>query len=380
VSAPIRVWLNRTYAENIFFIDLLRAAPRPVEVHATHVDPDSPVLAAADFGSLEPDGLSPEAYVEFALEYCARHRIDVFLPRLGQLAISLRRRDFEAIGTALVCPPAPAVAVFESKVDGYAAMDAIGLPTPPWHHVRNAGELLAAVAEIEADGGQPCLKPASGAGGEGFRVITREPFSLRQLIGFPDARVQLDQLTEALEASRTPVDLLVMPYLEGPEVSVDCLGAPDGRLLAAVGRTKHRRRRGFTTDPRYLEPTQLLIESFGMAYLSNVQFRHHRGVPVLLDINTRPSGGLHQLRLCGLNLPWAAVQLALGETPCLPMAPEISPDLLGSDYTLVSAVQAVLPRPVPAARDRAAAAGLAATGATTGAAEALETLGAASLV
>ncbi|GAA5003074.1 hypothetical protein GCM10025734_40170 [Kitasatospora paranensis] len=59
MSAPVRVWLNRTYAENVFFIDLLRAAPRPVEIHATHVDPDSPVLAAADFGSLEPDRLSP---------------------------------------------------------------------------------------------------------------------------------------------------------------------------------------------------------------------------------------------------------------------------------------------------------------------------------
>ncbi|GAA0675568.1 ATP-grasp domain-containing protein [Kitasatospora atroaurantiaca] len=355
MSAPVRVWLNRTYAENVFFIDLLRDAPRPVEVHATHVDPDSPVLAAADFGSLEPDGLSPEAYVEFALEYCARHRIDVFLPRLCQLAISLRRRDFEAIGTALVCPPASAIAVFESKVDGYAAMDAIGLPVPPWYHVRTADELLAAVQELEADGTKACLKPASGAGGEGFRVLTREPFSLRQLAGFPSASVQLDAVAAALEAAEDPADLLVMPYLEGPEVSVDCLADPGGRLLASVGRTKQHRRRSFTTDPGYLEPTRLLIETFGVAYLSNVQFRHHRGAPVLLDINTRPSGGLHQLRLCGLNLPWAAVQLALGETPAL--LPSL--ELLGSDYTLVSGVQPVLPRQVPGAREHRAPAGLA---------------------
>ena len=35
--------------------------------------------------------------------------------------------------------------------------------------------------------------------------------------------------------------------------------------------------------------------------------------PVLMDVNTRPAGGLHQLALCGINAPWAAVQLALGE-------------------------------------------------------------------
>ncbi|WP_354641226.1 ATP-grasp domain-containing protein [Kitasatospora camelliae] len=339
MSVPVRVWLNRTYAENVYFIDLLRAAPRPVEIHATHVDPDSPVLAAADFGSLEPDHLSPEAYVEFALEFCARHRIDVFLPRLGQLAISLRRRDFEAVGTALVCPPAPAIAVFESKADAYAAMEALGLPTPLWRHVRTAAELRLAVEEIEADGGRACLKPATGAGGEGFRILSREPFSLRRLAGFADATVPLDQVLSALEASPEPADLLVMPYLDGPEVSVDCLAAPDGRLISAVGRVKSGRRRSFTTDPVYLEPARRLVEAFGVGFLSNVQFRHHRGRPVVLDVNTRPSGGLHQLRLCGLNLPWAAVELALGAAPLLP---SVGP--LGEDYTLVADVQRLLPR------------------------------------
>ncbi|GAA2745057.1 ATP-grasp domain-containing protein [Kitasatospora cinereorecta] len=341
MSAPVRVWLNRTYAENVFFIDLLRAAPQQVEVHATHVDPDSPVLAAADFGGLEPDGLTPEAYVEFALDFCARNRIDVFLPRLGQLAISLRRRDFEALGTTLICPSAPAVALFESKVDGYAAMDAVGLPTPLWRHVRTADDLRAAVRDIEAAGGQPCLKPATGAGGEGFRVLSREPFSLRRLAGFVDATVQLDQVMAALEQSPEPADYLVMPYLSGPEVSVDCLTSPEGPLLAALGRTKRGRRRGFTADPAYLEPARRLVEEFGVGYLSNVQFRHDRdGRPVILDVNTRPSGGLHQLRLCGLNLPWAAVELALGGTPrLLPTA-----ELVLRDYTLVSSAQPLLPR------------------------------------
>ncbi|MFB7947687.1 ATP-grasp domain-containing protein [Kitasatospora phosalacinea] len=342
MTAPVRVWLNRTYAENVFFIDLLRAAPRPVHVLATHVDPDSPVLAAADLGALEPDGLSAEAYVEFALEFCARHDVDVFLPRLHQLAISLRRRDFEALGTALVCPPASAISLFASKVDGYRALDAAGLPTPLWRKADSAPELLAAVEEIEATGSAACLKPASGAGGEGFRVLTREPFSLGRLAGYVDARVQLDQVLSALERSAAPADLLVMPYLDGPEVSVDCLAEQDGRLLAAVGRTKQGRRRGFTVDPAYLGPARRLVEEFGVGHLSNVQFRHERGTgrPVVLDINTRPSGGLHQLRLCGLNLPAAAVELALGARPLLPATNELT---LG-EYTLVSTIQALLPR------------------------------------
>ena len=60
--------------------------------------------------------------------------------------------------------------------------------------------------------------------------------------------------------------------------------------------------------------------------------------PVLMDVNTRPAGGLHQLSLCGVNAPWAAVQLALGEDPG-----EMTPPFLGQDYTVVSG-----PRPLRA--------------------------------
>ncbi|MFG2126509.1 ATP-grasp domain-containing protein [Streptomyces sp. NPDC048751] len=336
----VRVWLNRTYAENVFFMDQLRRNPsdRAVEIHATHGDADSPVLAAADTAELEPEGLSPAAYVEFALAQCRRRGIDVFVPRLHQSAIVAHRADFAAIGTALLAPPPEAVAVFEDKVIAYEAVQAIGVPVPPWYRVRTADELLAAVEELEADGHKACFKPASGAGGVGFRVVTRAPFSLAQLNGFPSPYVQLDMVVETLRRADEPVDWLVMPRLEQPEVSVDCLTGPDNRVRLAVGRTKNGRRRGFTLHEQWLEPARRIAEGFGLHYLSNIQFRMYGEQPVLMDVNTRPAGGLHQLSLCGINAPWAAVQLALGEDPG-----EIVPPFLGQDYTVVSG-----PRPLRA--------------------------------
>ncbi|MBD0670729.1 ATP-grasp domain-containing protein [Streptomyces sp. CBMA156] len=346
MSAPVRVWLNRTYAENVFFVEQLRAAPRPVVVHATHGDPDSPVLAAADHGTAEPADLPADRYVGYALDYCARHSIDVFVPQLHQLAIALARPEFEAIGTALLCPPATAVAAFTSKADGYAAIAGAGLPTPPWWRVRTPGELWDAVGRIEGGGHTACLKPVAGAGGAGFRVLTRKPYGAHRLAGW-DHRVQVDQVAAALDEGGPdgePVDLLVMPYLDGPEVSVDSLADLDGTPLTAVGRTKDGRRRGFTTEECYLEPVRRLVRSTGMAYLSNVQFRRFDGRPVVIDVNTRPAAGLHQLRLCGLNLPWDAVRLALGERPTGAGA---APDVRGIEYTLVSGIQPVLPSRAP---------------------------------
>ncbi|WSQ13443.1 ATP-grasp domain-containing protein [Streptomyces sp. NBC_01231] len=336
----VRVWLNRTYAENVFFMDQLRRNPsdRAVEIHATHGDADSPVLAAADTADLEPDGLSPAGYVEYALDQCVRRGIDVFVPRLHQSAIVAHRADFEAAGTALLAPPPEAVAVFHDKVIAYEAVEAIGVPVPPWWRARSADELVAAVEELEAGGHKACFKPASGAGGVGFRVITRTPFSLTQLNGFPSPYVPLDLVLEALKQSDEPVDWLVMPRLEQPEVSVDCLTGPDNRIRLSIGRTKNGRRRGFTLAEQWLEPARRIAEGFGLHYLSNIQFRMFGDTPVLMDVNTRPAGGLHQLSLCGVNVPWAAVQLALGEDPG-----EMAPPFLGQDYTVVSG-----PRPLRA--------------------------------
>ncbi|MFE3169184.1 ATP-grasp domain-containing protein [Streptomyces sp. NPDC059224] len=349
MRSRVRVWLNRTYAENVFFMDQLKRNPsdRAVEIHATHGDADSPVLAAADTADLEPEGLSPAGYVEYALDQCQRRGIDVFVPRLHQSAIVAHRADFAAVGTALLAPTPEATAVFEDKATAYEAVGAVGVPVPPWWRVRTADELVAAVEALEADGHKACFKPAAGAGGVGFRVITRAPFSLFHLNGFPGPYVQLDLVLEALRCADQPVDWLVMPRLEEPEVSVDCLTGPDNRVRMAVGRTKKGRRRGFTLDERWLKPARLIAEGFGLHYLSNIQFRMYGDEPVLLDVNTRPAGGLHQLSLCGVNAPWAAVQLALGEDPGV-----IEPPFLGQDYAVVSGPRPVLPS-VPTVREEA---------------------------
>ncbi|WP_327365276.1 ATP-grasp domain-containing protein [Streptomyces sp. NBC_01217] len=343
----VRIWLNRTYAENVFFIEQLRDNPhgRQVEIHATHGDPDSPVLAAADTAALEPEGLSPAAYLEYALDQCARHGIDVFVPVLHQAVIAAHREEFHALGTVLLCPPAEAVTTFQDKARAYETVAKASIPVPPWWRVRTEDEFLMAVEAIEADGHKACFKPATGAGGVGFRIVTRAPFSLLHLGGFPSSYVPLNLILDALRRTERTVDWLVMPRLDEPEVSVDCLTGPDGRVRMAIGRTKQGRRRGFTLHPSWIQPARRIVETFGLLWLTNVQFRLYNGAPVLMDVNTRPAGGLHQLAQCGLNVPWASVRLALGEEPG-----ELVADFLGPDYAVIAGPHPVLPAAKPQQR------------------------------
>jgi biotin carboxylase len=320
-----RIWFNRTYGTNSHIIAMLRDNPqhRPVHVVATHSDPDSPVLAASDEAYPEPDLPVPD-YVSWALDFARDHRIDVLVPRLHMAALADARADFERRGTRLLCPAGDTVRLFEDKPAAYRAATALGLPVPPHHVVTDAAGLREAHKQLAEVSDVVCVKPTHGVGGSGFRILSTEPPSLADFTGQVRPKAHVDAFCRALDeaeadGARMP-ELLVMPFLTGPEISVDVLADADGRVFAAVGRGRSRRRRLIVDDRGAREVAAALTRAQAVAYLSNTQVRYWEGPddtaprPYLLEVNTRISGGLFQTSLAGVNLAWDAVRLALGET------------------------------------------------------------------
>lgn len=350
----MRIWFNRTYATNIHTVALLRDNPDgvPVRVYATHADLASPVMITSDVTELEPpDDLDAPAYVAWALDFCARHEIEVFVPRFRLEWIAAAREAFTAAGVAVVAGPAAAAALLDDKAAAYRDAEAAGLKVPPFHVVRDAEALVAAYDDLEPLG-EVCLKPVTGVGGEGFRVLTRAPLSLDDVVGPLQATVRVDELAATLAAHAAAggvvPPLMVLPFLPGPEVSVDCLADDAGELLAAVPRTKLGRERVLVDDPEAVATARSVVRRHRVSSLSNTQVRYWqhphldtRPHPYLLETNVRISGGLYQTALSGLNLPWAAVQLALGRPVHLP-APR-----LGATFTTVSSLVVATPGELP---------------------------------
>ncbi len=300
---------------------MLRDNPdgRDVRLYATNVDPDAPALAASDVRGVEPRRVGDEEYAAFALDFCRRHGIDVLVPprRLGALAG--RAEEFARAGTRLMCSPPAAIDVLTSKSRTYEAAGPIGVPVPPWRVVSDAESFRTAVGELAASGERVCMKPAGEFSAFGFRLVDDRPLGISDLLAAPAPVVSVDAVAGAMrrasDAGRAVPEFLVMPYLDGPEVSVDCLSAPDGTLLTAVPRAKQGRYRLLLDDPEPVDIARRLVGHFGLAYLSNVQLRHRAGRPVLLEANPRASAGLFQTSFAGLNLPWAAVRLLLTGDP-----------------------------------------------------------------
>ncbi|WP_018499987.1 ATP-grasp domain-containing protein [Parafrankia discariae] len=325
----------------------------------SHQIPSTPFLQACDAVIDEPPGEGDE-FVEQALAACRRHGVDVFVPGRNMLDVAARVGEFEAAGVRVMCSPAASARIFTTKSGQYAAMAARGLPVPRTRTVTTFAQFEAACAELSAAGGTVCVKPDVDHGGQGFRIIDGDAERLTALFEPPSVRVSPATLERILGRAGSFPALVVGEYLGGPEFSVDVLSRPapgtgaaapetgaaagpvavPGSVLAAVPRGKDGLpwTRNLRADAAVTELATRVVEAFGLAYLNNVQIRYRGATPVLLEVNTRAASGTYQSAATGLNLPWFALALLLGEPV------EVgSPDL---PQTLIAYNEAMVMRPL----------------------------------
>jgi biotin carboxylase len=104
----------------------------------------------------------------------------------------------------------------------------------------------------------------------------------------------------------------MMPYLSSPEVSVDALYTPRGCIF--IPRRKMSGRQEIINPEDEVIPLcKTLLEHITLRRPCNLQFRYYGGMPCLLEINTRMSGGIGLSYIgTGINIPNIAVNQLLG--------------------------------------------------------------------
>ena len=305
------VWFNKYLSNTWEVLALLRAASKPGEfrVLCTHPKPGYPGQRYSDVFEREPEGLTEDAYVAYCLEVARRHRVDLFMPGRNLLAILRARAEFASVGVrVLAAADAKTVALINHKALFYAALKGLDIPVPAYKVVNDLAGFDAAWERLRFQNAVLCYKPAVSVYGLGFQIVAdHNPAHLQH----DPALLQLDEARRRLMAKGRFRDLLVMPYLPGPERSVDCL-ARDGELIRAVVRRKEEAGQVLEHNPALMAAVRRLTAHLGLTNLFNVQFRDADGISYLLEINPRMSGGLPFACQSGVVLPYWALRLALG--------------------------------------------------------------------
>jgi len=139
------------------------------------------------------------------------------------------------------------------------------------------------------------IKPDTGQGGQGVALVHEK--------------------SEAVRVSNTMVDPILVEYLPGDEITVDCFSDRNQRLIWIGPRTRERIRAGITMRSTLLELTHE-IDTIASRINGRLKFRgpwffqlkaDQHGNWKLLEIACRVAGAMVAQRARGINLPLMAV-------------------------------------------------------------------------
>lgn len=316
VKLAIRIWFNHWFSTAYNIIKHLKNNEdgREFFVFGTNRNKFSAMLHACDYYEIEPT-LEENEYIDYCLDFCFRNRIEVFIPKYRLELISKNLDKFHSIGTkVLVSSDYRLLEKLNDKAKFYAECSKTKLFTLPKYFVVNTlNEFKEAYCALK-DTHRVCFKPVNSEGASGFRVIDDYASTFENLLSAPSHKISLREVCNIMESKDRFDDIMVMEYLGGYEYSIDCL-SKDGTLYAAIPRKK------LSSSVRFLENNEELIslahefnKLYKLPFVYNIQVRQGEdGITKLLEVNPRMSGGIHHSCKSGVNFPYLAVKLLLGE-------------------------------------------------------------------
>lgn len=316
-----KIWFNRWFSNAYYFMNLIRNNTDNMDVYIYGSHPNKNIIysTACDHFEVEPL-LSGDEYVEYCIDFCKKNEIDIFIPYTELLSISKHIKRFEQIGTkVLVSSNYELLKIIDNKAMFYEQSKSTNIFTIPEYYVVNsASQFREAYERLRENHNKVCMKPVSSIGGFGFRVIDDSASTLNNLLGDINHKVSYEEVLKILSKQETFKNIMVMEYLDGPEYSIDCL-AYNKELLAAVPRKKVDSRVRVLEDiPELIALAEKTESLYNLPYIFNIQVKYKNSIPKLLEINPRMSGGLNATCFCGINYPYYAVKLLLGEKVTVP--------------------------------------------------------------
>jgi len=309
----MRVWFNRTFSSVYAAINLIREADVEGRFHLiyTNANPHAAASRVAHDFFVEPTGLEKESYLDWCLDFCREHKIDIFIPGRESTYLAGQHARFAAQGTRVLSAATPeALDMIHDKAAFYSATQLPLAPVAEFRVFENIAQFDAAYAELRPRHAKLCVKPAKSVFGLGFSILDEERSSAALLLAGAQYHIGLDDMRRGLAELGEFRTMLLMEYLDGHEYSVDCVG-DQGRLITAVARKKPMQAgRGQLIDMRQdiLDATAELCRTYGLNGCFNVQFREGGEQLRLLEINPRMSGGIGMACVAGPNLPWIALK------------------------------------------------------------------------
>lgn len=259
-------------------VNMMRSAAGG-RVVAVDADATAPALYHADEAERVPPIVSNE-FIETVLNVCKQHSVGLVIPTIDtELAkYAAAATEFATSGIGVAIAGIPAVTSCLDKLDaaailGRAQLNAV--PTESWR----AGDCPFPFPVV--------VKPRKGASARGFRVV---------------------QDAATWTAPDQSEEWVVQPFINGIEITVDCIANDEGSILGLGCRQRLKVRGGEVERARTVEARDYLDLACGIAVAFalhgpfNFQILWQNGVPWICEVNPRLGGGAPLSQVAGARL------------------------------------------------------------------------------
>ena len=345
-TTPSAVWLaegQSSQRDMLASLQSLKAQSEPpFNIIASHRHNRPEIFEFADSVYIEPSASATDSDEQaelesaepvmprwqFVLEQAKNNNVKVLLTGRNGIDYEAQREAFDAAGIRLLTG-ATSVAALEAIDDKFAFMQQChqhDIPVAEAWRFDNVAELEALLATY---GHQPlCVKPVTGIFAQGFWRLGKvqdadkeasEPYdSFEHLYFTEEKKINTTQFINAyansLMVHERPIPMLLMPYLSGQEYSIDVV-CEYGEVLAAITRYKTGKIQHIGYEQAVMDVVTPLIKAFGCDGIVSVQTKaDDDGQHRVLEINSRPSGGIGYTTHSGVDLTQVGFGYWLGLT------------------------------------------------------------------
>jgi carbamoyl-phosphate synthase large subunit len=301
---------------------------RLIEIIGLDTDPLVANRFLLDKFHIPPHRETPE-FIPFVLELSQKECVDLVYPvptaELEMFAAAVPR--FESIGLRVVISDLEGLTIANNKSKLFQYIESMGLPcTPEYHVVKSWDDFVSAVQQLGYPKMKVCIKPPVSTGSIGLRILDEKVNPLELLLHELPTSIymRLEDLARILKSSQPFPEMVVMEYLPGEEYDVDVL-AFKGSSLAVVPRKNEKMWYGMSLvstaveHQEIIELSRQIISGLGLSYVVSLSFKlDARGNVKLNEINPRIPGSIIAATIAGVNMPYLAIKLILGEEVVVP--------------------------------------------------------------
>jgi carbamoyl-phosphate synthase large subunit len=273
--------------------DIVACFARLTKTIVADPSPLAPAQYAAHVRAAVPLIEDPD-YIPALARLCEQHEVGAVLP-LTDLDIELLARAREEGTLPALVPSAEVARATYDKYQTHLLLGEHALPSPP-----------TVLAEEDLDGLHypVMIKPRRGSGARSIH-IARDPAQARFFIDY------------------VPEPTMIQRAMNGPELSIDCLGDLEGRCLNAIPRTMLESRGGESIkgevvhDEELIELGRRVMEALRVRGPATIQVFRDPDIGLgITDVNTRFGGAFPApvyAALPGRSYPELILRLAAGE-------------------------------------------------------------------